>query len=80
MNCRGGLDSLSGTTIYLCGNILLKSLKMHFSGNTDFFIFFFFWGGGGINSSNFFTGFRIHFFLSIDTLEIVKNHFSQKRK
>ena len=32
--CRGGLDTLSDTTINLCRNILLKSVKMHFSGNT----------------------------------------------
>ena len=26
---------MSVTTINLCGNILLKSVKMHFSGNTE---------------------------------------------
>ena len=30
--CRRGFDSVSDTTINLCGNI--KSVKMHFSSNT----------------------------------------------
>ena len=30
-----GWTQLSDTTINLCGNILLKSVKMHFSDNTE---------------------------------------------
>ena len=30
-----GWTEWSDTTINLCGNILLKSVKMHFSGNTE---------------------------------------------
>ena len=26
---------MSDTTIHFCGNIMLKSVKMHFSGNTE---------------------------------------------
>ena len=37
-----------------------------------FFFFFFF-----KKSSNFFTGFRIHFFLKIGTLEMVKNRLAK---
>ena len=33
--CRRELDSVSGTTINFCGNITLKSVKMHFSGHTE---------------------------------------------
>ena len=36
--CCGGLDSLSDT-INLCGKKLLKSVKMHFSGNTEIWVF-----------------------------------------
>ena len=32
---------MSDTMINLCENIILKSVKMHFSGNTEI------WGGGG---------------------------------
>ena len=28
---------MSGTTINVCGNIMLKSVKMHFSGNIEIF-------------------------------------------
>ena len=48
------------------------SVKMHFSGATEIWCFKKF--------TNFFTGFRIRFFLKIGTFEIVKNRFSQKRK
>ena len=65
------LDSLSDTTINLCGKILLKLVKMHFSWKTEFFFFFF------LKTSNFFTGFRIHFFLKIGTLEMVKNRLAK---
>ena len=54
-------------------NILLKPVKMHFSGNTEF------WGILK-KSTYFFTGFTIHIFLKIGTLETVKNPFSQKKK
>ena len=64
---------MSVTTINLCGNILLKSVKMHF-----FLVIPKFWGFK--KSTNLFTGFRIHFFLKIGTSEIVKNRFSQKKK
>ena len=37
--CCRGLDTLSDTTINLRRNILLKSVKMHFSGNTEIFFF-----------------------------------------
>ena len=33
--CSGGFDRLSVTTINLFGNILLKSVKIPFSGNTE---------------------------------------------
>ena len=49
----------------------LKSVKMHFSGNTKF------WGFK--KSTNLFIGFRIHFFLKIGTLDIVKNRFRIKK-
>ena len=64
---------MSVTTINLCGNILLKSVKMHFSGNTEICFFF-------KKSTNLFTGFKIHFFLKIGFSEIVKNRLSQKKK
>ena len=32
---NGELETLSDTTINLCRNILLKSVKMHLSGNTE---------------------------------------------
>ena len=63
---------MSVTTINLCGNILLKSVKMHF-----FLVMPKFWGFK--KSINLFTGFKIHFFLKIGTPEIVKNRFSQKK-
>ena len=47
---------------------------MHFSGNTKICFFL------KQKSSNFFMGFKIHFFLKNFTLEMVKNSFSQKRK
>ena len=59
------------TTINLCGNILLKPVKMHFSGNTENI-------GVLKKSTNFFTGFRIHFFVKIGTLGTLMNRFSQK--
>ena len=46
---------------------MLKSVKLHFSGNTEIF-----------GSTNMFMGFRIHFILKIGTIEIVKNRFRQK--
>ena len=64
---------MSDTTKNLCRNILLKSVKMHFSGNTEIF-------RGLKNLTNLFMGFRIYFILKIGTLEIVKNRFRQKRK
>ena len=42
---------------------------MHFSGNTEIL--------GFKKSTNFFTGFSIHFFVKIGTLGILKNRFSQ---
>ena len=63
---------MSDTTITFCGNIMLTSVKMHFSGKPKF------WGFK--ISTYFFKGFRIHFGFQTDTLEIEKNHFSQKRK
>ena len=62
---------MSDTTINLCRNFLLKSVKMHFSGNTEI------WGFK--KSNNLFMGFRINFILKIGTLEIVKNCFRQKK-
>ena len=64
---------MSVTAINLCGNILLKSVKMHF-----FLVIPKFWGFK--KSTNLFTGFKIRFFLKIGTSEIVKNRFSQKQK
>ena len=58
---------MSDTTINWCRNILWKSVKMHFSGNTEI------WGFK--KSTNMLMGFRIHFILKIGTLEIVKNRF-----
>ena len=49
--------------------ILLKSVKMQFSGNTEILEF----QKGPI----FFTGFRFHFFLKIGTFEIVNNRFAK---
>ena len=64
---------MSVTTINLCGNILLKSVK-----NAFFLVIPKLWGFK--KSTNLFTGFKIHFFLNIGTPEIVKNRFSQKKK
>ena len=64
---------MSVTAINLCGNILLKSVKMHF-----FLVIPKFWGFK--KSTNLFTGFKIHFFLKNGTPEIVKNRFNQKKK
>ena len=52
---------------------MLKSVKMHFSGNTEICLFF------KPPPPYFFTGFRIHFGFQTVTLEIVKNHLSQKK-
>ena len=61
---------MSGTTINVCGNIMLKSVKMHFSGYTGIF--------GVLKSPHIFTGFKIHFEFKTGTLGIVKDDFSQK--
>ena len=55
------------TIIFFCGNIMLKSVKMHFFGNTEIL---------GFKKFLFYTWFRIHFGFQTGTLEIVKNHFS----
>ena len=60
-------DSLSDTTINLCRNILLKSVKC------IFLVIPKFWGFK--KSTNVFMGFRIHFILKIGTIEIVKNRY-----
>ena len=51
---------------------MLKSVKMHFSGYTVIL--------GFKKSIDFVTGFRINFGFQTGTLEIVKDHLSQKRK
>ena len=61
---------MSDTTINFYGNIMLKSVKMHFLVIPKF------WGFK--KSIYFFTGFIIHFGFQTGTLEIVKNYFSQK--
>ena len=53
-------------------NIMFKSVKCIFLVIPKFL--------GFKKSAAFFTGFRIHFFFQIGTLEIVKNHLSQKGK
>ena len=63
---------MSDTTISLCGNILLKPVKMHFSANTEIL---------GVKKVHlFFHGGQSSFLLKIGTLEIVKNRLSPKRK
>ena len=62
---------MSDTTIKFCGNIKLKSVKM------DFLVIPKFWGFK--KPPYFSTGFRINFGFQTGTLEIVKNHLSQKR-
>ena len=63
-----GLDSVSDSTIFFCGNIILKSVKMHF--------FLVIPKVSGFKKSTyFFTGFRIHFGFLTGTLEIVKKTF-----
>ena len=51
---------------------MLKSVKMHFSGNTEIF--------GFKKSTDVFTGLRIHFSFKIGTLETVKNRFGKKKR
>ena len=61
---------MSDTTMNLCGNIMLKSVKMHFSVIPKF--------GVGLKGHSFFTGFRIRFIFQIGSLEIVKNRLAKK--
>ena len=55
---------------------MLKSVKLHF-----FLIITKFWEFKKSTVSRFFfTGFRINFRFQTDALEILKNHFSQKKE
>ena len=64
---------MADTTINLCGNNMLKSVKMHF-----------FWYYRNCTVLKcpwpFFTGLRNHFFFQIGTVAIVKNRFKHKKK
>ena len=66
------MESLSDTRMNLCGNILLKSVKMHFSGNTEILVFY--------KVHQFFHGLQNSFLFLNGTFDIVKNRFSQKKK